>query len=125
MPADLAATILVVARVLMGGAFFIAGVRSTRAFSILVPVMKGLGAPFPPVTLALGLALQIVCGAALALGLLPVYAAAGLILFVVVATLLFHKFWAYQGPERAEHINAFISNTALVGGFLAVIAASV
>lgn len=125
MPADLAATILVVARVLMGGAFFIAGVRSAQAFPKLVPVMAALGAPFPPVALTVGIALKIVCGAALTFGLLPAYAAAGLILFVTAATVLFHKIWAYQGRERAEHINAVISNTALVGGFLAVIAASV
>ncbi|GLQ54663.1 DoxX family protein [Devosia nitrariae] len=120
MPADLAANILVVARILMGGAFFVAGVRSTQSFPKLVPVMTTLGAPFPPVALAIGIALKLVCGAALALGLWPAYAAAGLIVFLIAATLLFHKFWTYQGRERVEHINAFISNTALVGGFLAV-----
>ncbi|TIW47924.1 MAG: DoxX family protein, partial [Mesorhizobium sp.] len=49
-------------------------------------------------------------------------AAAWLILFLVVATVMFDNFWDHQGPERAARINGFVANIALSGGFLALMA---
>ncbi|TIU66572.1 MAG: DoxX family protein, partial [Mesorhizobium sp.] len=45
-----------------------------------------------------------------------------LILFLVVATVMFDNFWDHQGPERAARINGFVANIALSGGFLALMA---
>jgi len=116
--------LIVLARIALGGAFLVAGVRNLLGFRMLAPIMAQLGVPLPQVALAIGIALQIVCGAALALGFYPAWAAAGLALFVVVATAIFHRFWEHQGHERVEHVNGFISNVALVGGFLLAIAVS-
>jgi len=119
---DIEAIIILVAQVLMGGAFLIAGLRNMRSFSVLESALAAKNVPFPGVSLGIGIALQIVCGALLAIGFWSALAAAGLILFVVLATLLFHNFWAYEGAERVNHINGFISNMALIGGFLALLA---
>ena len=116
--------LIVLAQIALGGAFLVAGVRNLLGFKVLTPIMAQLGAPLPQVALGIGIALQVVCGAALAAGVYPAWAAAGLAVFVVVATAIFHRFWEHQGPERVEHVNGFISNVALVGGFLLAIAVS-
>jgi len=124
MPTDVAAILLIVARLLVGGTFVITGLRNTRAFGALEPMMAGSAMPFPWLSLRVGVGLQIVCGLMLAVGLWPVWAAAGLILFVVTATLLFHNFWAFEGEARGQHLQAFLGNVMLTGGLLGLLAAS-
>ena len=69
-----------------------------------------------------GSVLQVVCGAMLVIGIWTALAAVALIVFLVVATWMFHNFWDRQGPERAAGINGVVSNVALLGGFLLIIA---
>ena len=114
--------LILVAQVLLGGAFLVAGLRNARSFANLGPVLAAKGVPLPRLALAIGLALEIGCGALLAIGLWSAFASAGLIVFVILATLLFHNFWAYEGAEKTPHINAFIVNTALIGAFLLMLA---
>ena len=121
---ELGTWLIVLGRIALGGAFFVAGVRNLLGFRMLAPSMAQLGTPLPRVALGIGIALQILCGAALAFGFYPAWAAAGLALFVVVATAIFHRFWEHQGQERVQHVNGFISNVALVGGFLLAVAVS-
>ena len=68
--------------------------------------------------------LQIVAGALAIAGLWTAIACAVLVLFLIVATPMFHNFWDHQGPERASRINGFVGNVALSGGFLTLIAQS-
>ncbi|MCD7060386.1 DoxX family protein [Pelagibacterium xiamenense] len=109
---------IIVARGLLGGAFLIAGLRNARSIPALTAVLDAQGVPFARVCAIIGVGTQIVCGAALATGLLVPYAAAGLALFVLLATLIVHRYWTYEGDERFAHVNAFISNTALFGAFV-------
>ncbi|WP_404402571.1 DoxX family protein [Pelagibacterium halotolerans] len=118
MPADLTSILIIIARVLLGGAFVVAGVRNTRSIDMLTAVMEAHGVPFARLCVIIGVATQIIGGASLAVGLFASYAAAGLALFVLLATLIVHRYWNYEGEERFAHVNAFISNTALFGAFL-------
>jgi putative oxidoreductase len=45
-------------------------------------------------------------------------------LFLIVATPMFHNFWDHQGLDRASRINGLVGNVALGGGFLTLIAQS-
>ena len=122
MPTDLQTTLVFVARLLMGGAFFIAGLRNIGAINGLAGFIGGRGLPLPRLAAVAGVALEIVGGALVAIGPFALYGGLGLVVFCVLATLIFHNFWDYQGAERVNHLNAFISNTALAGGFLLVAA---
>jgi putative oxidoreductase len=124
MPIDTAALLLILARLLAGGAFVITGLRNTRAFGALEPMMAGSAMPFPWLSLRVGVGLQIVCGLMMAIGFWPAWAAAGLVLFVVTATLLFHNFWAFEGEAKGQHLQAFLGNVMLTGGLLGLLAAS-
>lgn len=115
-------TLTILGRLLLGGAFVFAGARNIANVPLLSGMMAARGVPQVRLCLWLGIALQIVAGAMLIAGLCAAWAAAGLIAFLAVATVMFHNFWDYQGADRASRINGVVSNVALVGSFLLVIA---
>ena len=122
MPVELQTALILVARLLLGGAFLVSGLRNIRAIDGLASVIGSRGLPLPRLAAIIGVALEIVAGALVAIGPFAVFGGLGLVVFCVLATLIFHNFWNYQGAERVSHLNAFISNTALSGGFLLVAA---
>lgn len=124
MPADSLSWIAIVSHLLLGGAFVFAGLRNLANIPVLTSTLAGRGVPLPRAALLAGIALQVVCGGFVMVGFWTSAAAAGLVLFLAIATYLFHNFWDYQGLERGNRINGMVSNTALVGAFLLVMAIS-
>lgn len=122
MPADSLFWIVILSRILLGGSFVFAGLRNLTNLSVLTSILAGRGVPLPRLALLAGIAVQVVSGVLVMIGLWTIAAAAGLILFLVVATYLFHNFWDHQGIERGNRINGVVSNVALVGSFLLVAA---
>jgi putative oxidoreductase len=122
MNIDFSAEIVFVGRLLLGGAFISAGIRNVLNAPLVTQLMSARGVPQARLMLWLGIALQIAAGALLIAGIWTALAAAGLILFLLVATPMFHNFWDHQGPERAARINGVVGNVALIGGFLVVLA---
>ncbi|MER9891557.1 DoxX family protein [Mesorhizobium sp. M0119] len=116
--------ILVAARLLLGGAFVFAGLRNIQNAAFVTQLMTTRGLPQARLVLWLGIVLQIIAGVLVIAGIWTAAAALCLVLFLVVATPMFHNFWDHQGPERASRINGFVGNVALTGGFLALIAQS-
>lgn len=114
--------ILVAAHLLLGGAFVFAGLRNIVNAAFLTQLMTDRGVPQAGLALWVGIALQVVAGGLVVVGIWTAPAAAGLILFLVVATIMFDNFWDHQGPERAARINGFVANVALTGGFLSLMA---
>jgi len=122
MPNDLPSTLLFLGRLLLGGGMFVAGIRNALSF----PVLRGLMAskvPLPDLALIAGIAMLVAGGGLLAIGAWVPFAASILIVFVAMATLLFHDFWTLpRGPERVQKINSFTSNIMLIGGLLITLA---
>ncbi|MFK0687254.1 DoxX family protein [Mesorhizobium sp. IMUNJ 23033] len=114
--------ILVAARLLLGGAFIFAGLRNIVNAAFLTQLMTDRGVPQAGPALWVGIVLQVVAGGLVVAGFWTTFAVAGLILFLVVATIMFDNFWDHQGPERAARINGFVANVALTGGFLSLMA---
>lgn len=124
MPADLPTALLFLGRLLLGGAFVFAGLRNIQNQTFLTQLMAARGVPQARLALWAGIVLQIVAGALVIAGLSTAIAAAVLVVFLIVATPMFHNFWDHQGQERASRINGFVGNVALSGGFLTLIAQS-
>jgi len=124
MPADLPSTLVFLGRLLLGGAFVFAGVRNVQNAAFLTGLMAARGVPQARPALWAGIVLQIIAGALVMGGLWVAIASAVLVLFLIVATPMFHNFWDHQGPDRAARINGFVGNVALSGGFLTLIAQS-
>lgn len=112
-----------IGRLLLGGAFVFAGLRNIANTKLLTGMMSARGVPQAGLVLWAGIVLQIVAGLMLVVGFHAAYAAAALIVFLIAGTLMFNNFWDHQGPDRASRINSVVSNVALAGSFLMVIAA--
>jgi putative oxidoreductase len=122
MPTDFTLTLIFLARLLIGGAFIFAGLRNMTNVPVLTGLMAARDVPQAKAVLFAGIILQVACGALLIAGLWTAVAATGLIAFVVAGTWMFHNFWDHQGLERGNRINGVVSNVALIGGFLLIIA---
>jgi putative oxidoreductase len=120
MTTDISVEILFAGRLLLGGAFVFAGIRNILNAPLLTQLISARGVPQARLMLWLGIVLQIVSGALVISGIWTAAAALCLVLFLIVATPMFHNFWDHQGSERASRINGFVGNVALTGGFLAL-----
>ncbi|MGV3490357.1 MAG: DoxX family protein [Devosia sp.] len=125
MPTDLSSTLYAIARLLLGGAFVVFAIRHVfHNIPRLTGIIEGK-VPMARQVVLFGIALQFVGGLLSAIG--PWQAAGGLlmIVFLVLATVLFHPMWKYAGAERAPHTVATLMNTALCGAFLLLVAGGV
>ena len=81
--------------------------------------MAAYGIPFPYVCLWLGFAIQYAGSILVALDIHTAIGAWLLILFTVLATAIFHRFWLVDDPLRRHiHKSIIFSNVGLVGGLL-------
>lgn len=119
-----AATLLIAGRVILGLFFVIAAARNFMRLSDRIAMKTNYGWSLPaPLTVA-GFLAQLAGGASLAFGVMPVFGAALLIVFLVAATSLFHNFTLFQGEARQPHLYFTLVNCALVGYCLMVIGAA-
>ena len=121
-------TLLILAHLLLGGAFVVFGIRNIKSIPGLASVLAGRKVTQPETAAKFGVGLQIVGGALTVLSpFVPFVGLLGglaLIVFLVLATVLFHPYWEFTGEERRPHVQAFIMNSGLTGAFLLVIAYS-
>ncbi|WP_247892969.1 DoxX family protein [Azospirillum baldaniorum] len=126
--ADRAATggqdvLLLAARLLIGAIFVQSGFGKLMDLGAFAGSLEGQGLPMPMLLAALGGAVECFGGLAVVLGAWTRLAAAAVVLFTIMATLIAHRYWAYppeaQGMQRIQ----FMKNLAIIGGFLALIAA--
>jgi putative oxidoreductase len=112
--------VLFAARVLTGAAFLIIGLRNIPNHKLIAGLLSANRVPLPGLMAGAGIAMQIGFGALMITGFYPAVAALGLALFTVLATLMVHHFWTFKLPERTQEINAFLGNTIMTGGLLAL-----
>lgn len=110
-------------RFLLGAAFVVFGVRNIGNIPRLTEAMEKKGLlPQPRTWILVGVGIQIVGGAMVALGVLQWLGALALAVFVIFAAYLFHAFWEFPKEEQYPHVTAWIMNTGLAGAFLMVAA---
>jgi putative oxidoreductase len=122
MPTDFMTAAFVAGRLLLGAHFFISGIRNLGILDLWTTRMEGRGVPQARTALLAGFTVQILGGASVALGLWPALGGMALIAFTIVATVLWHNFWDRTGEERRVHINFNLTNMALIGALLMVVA---
>lgn len=115
------AFLLIVGRILIGGAFVVSGVRMFMALPMVSGLLTAKRVPFPFFVAAAGAGFEVVSGALAIAGIWLPTVALLLAAFIVAATAMVHDFWNQPpGPERASNQNAVISNTIIVGALLAI-----
>lgn len=110
--------LLVLGRILLGGLYVRGGVTHFFEMPLLLEKMTARGVPAPRFTLILGSVFQTGCGLLVMAGIYTAPAAWGLVLFTVVASIMFLNFWDMQGMERRMVSNSCFSNLGIIGGLL-------
>ena len=114
--------LIIIGRILIGGYFLQAGIRNAMKLELHTGILDTAGVPMPRVALIIGLALQILGGLSVVLGIYPAWGAAALIVFTILANALYHNFTRFSGEERIGHLNSVLTNLGMIGGLLLVVA---
>jgi putative oxidoreductase len=125
MSNDMAVVAVALGRVLLGGLYVIGGVHHFSALHPLTQVLQKRGLPAPRLCLIVGSVFQTVAGALLIFGQFVQFAALGLVVFTLVASVLMVNFWSLAGEARQGMKNVFMSNLAIIGGLLITAATAV
>lgn len=113
---------LLAARLCLAAVFLYSGVTKLIFWSAGIEEFAALGLPMPTLVLAATIALQTGAGLALALGWQSKPAALALAAFTVVATLIGHPFWAFEGIDFRRQFTTALEHLAMVGGLAAIAA---
>ncbi len=118
------ATVLEVVGQLMVAALFLGtlAINATTKVKQHADRMAAMGIPMPYITLWTGFALQAVGGVLVALDWHTDIGAVILIVFTLLASAIFHRFWRVDDPLRRHmHLSFVFSNIAVVGALLLLI----
>lgn len=115
------AHIYTVATTLIAMTFILSATCTLKGWGNTVAMMKAKGMPQANVLLVLATILKYVAGIMLLLHYHADVAAAGLLGFTILATLIFDNFWKATGMQRQMLYFAFLSNLSIMGGLLLVI----
>ncbi|MCW5634202.1 MAG: DoxX family protein [Rubrivivax sp.] len=114
------APVVVAGRVLLALIFIVSGFGKLSGLQGTAGYIASAGLPAPTL-LAVGAGLlELVGGLALVVGFQARWSALALAAFTVVATLLFHNYWAMPADQQFVQQLMFMKNLAIVGGLLFV-----
>lgn len=110
-----------IATTLMALTFMLSATSTLGHWKNTVAMMTAKGMPQANGLLILATILKYVAGIMLILHYHADLAAAGLLGFTILATLIFDNFWKETGMQRRMLYFAFLSNLSIMGGLLLVI----
>jgi putative oxidoreductase len=110
-----------VGRILLAHIFIISGFGKIAGFEGTVGYIASHGLPAATLLAALAIVVELGGGIALAIGWKARWAAAALVVFTLLASLIFHAFWDVPAEEvMMQQIN-FMKNLSIMGGLLYVV----
>ena len=118
MTANITEVMWMLGRALLGAYYAWAGIHHFTGLAPIAAAMTARRVPAARAVLVIGSIFQTVCGLALIFGLWPAWAALGLVLFTIVASIMFLDFWNKEGEARAGAVSTWKTNLALSGGLL-------
>jgi len=113
---------LLAARLCLAAVFLYSGATKLVFWSVGMEEFVALGLTMPALALAATIALQIGAGTALAIGWRSKQAAPVLAAFTIVATLIGHPFWEFEGVDFHRQLTTTLEHLAIVGGLVAIAA---
>jgi putative oxidoreductase len=118
VPAPLA----LVARALLALMFIVAGVSKFGGLAGTAGYIASKGLPLPGVLAFMTALLEVVAGVAILVGYRTRLAALALALFTLLASVLFHNFWAMPAEQQMMQQLMFMKNLSITGGLLLLVA---
>ena len=110
--------LLFVGRLTLAALFLPAGLSKITGFGGTVGYIESVGLPLAALGAAMAIAVEVVGGAALILGLFTRMAALVLAAFTLLASVFFHAYWAMPADQVFMQQLLFYKNIAVVGGLL-------
>jgi putative oxidoreductase len=111
-----------VGRVLLALIFLTSGVGKIFSFDGTAQYMASQGMPMASVFLVAAIAIEVLGALSIITGFKARWGATSLIVFTIVASLVFHQFWNLEGMDRQIQMIMFMKNLSMIGGLLLVIA---
>lgn len=110
-----------VGRALLAAPFVVLGYEAAAEPGPRVQLAADMGVPQPELAVRVNGAAMSLGGVALALGILPRTAAAGLVASMVPTTMAGHAYWKMDDPmQRKMNRIQVLKNVGLVGGLIAL-----
>ena len=106
-----------VGRILLGGIFVVSGYGKLMGLAAFAASLEKNGVPYASALAPVGASVEFFGGLAIVLGIEVRSAALLMIAFVIVATLISHRFWELQDAARRAQVTQFSKNMAIIGGF--------
>jgi putative oxidoreductase len=113
---------VLIARVLLALMFLLAGLSKFGGLEGTAGYIASKGLPMPQVLAVATAVLEVVAAALLIIGWQARWAALALAAFTLLASVLFHNYWAMPAEQQMMQQLMFMKNIAVVGGLLAVFA---
>jgi len=110
------------ARLLLAALFLPAGISKISGFAGTAGYIGSVGLPMPELGAAIAIAVEVLGGIALIIGLGTRWAALALAVFTLVASVFFHAYWALPAEQQMMQQLMFMKNIGVVGGLLALAA---
>jgi|GEM_PF-221957 len=112
-------TLLLLGRLAIGTIFFNSGFAKLMSLDVFSVSLAARGVPFPSFWGPIGAVSEFVGGTAIILGLATRYATALIVIFIVIATAIAHRYWEFADAAiRTTHSINFYKNLAIIGGAL-------
>jgi putative oxidoreductase len=111
-------TILLLGRLALGAIFVKSGLQKLLALSAFAASLAQRGVPASTTWAVIGATVEFVGGILIVTGLRTREASLLMILFVIVATGISHRFWEFAEAARRTQESQFFKNLSIIGGFL-------
>lgn len=111
-------TLYLLARVCLAAVFIYSGATKLIGWSDTIAEFEALGLPLPVAAALATIVVQLAGGLAVLAGYRVEAAALGLAAFTVVATLIGHPFWTFEGQEFHRQLTTALEHLAIAGGFI-------
>ena len=115
-------SVILLSRVFLSLPFLYSGIDKCWRWDAAQREVAASGLPWPTLLHLVTVVVQLGGGLSLLLGIEARLGALLLSLFLLPVTLLYHPFWKRSGAGFVAEADHFLSNLAIIGGFLVVLA---
>ena len=111
-----------VGRILLSLIFLASAAGKITDWQQPTQMMADQGLPAVNVLLSVAVALEIIGGVSVLLGLYARFGALALLAFLIPVSAIMHNFWAFEDPDRTHQMINFMKNVSIMGGLVMVLA---
>jgi putative oxidoreductase len=105
-----------VGRVLLALIFILASINKITGFDGTVGYIEAYGLPMAQVAAIIAIVVELGGGIMIVVGWKARWASAALFIFVLIASVVFHAFWAVEADQVQLQNIMFMKNIAIMGG---------